>query len=448
MPINFPDSPAENDSFTSGGKKWIFNGTVWTLITANSYTIPTGEVTTAKILDANVTAAKLASGAAVANIGYTPANVASPTFTGTVVLPSTTSIGTVTSTEIGYVDGVTSAIQTQLDSKLTATTAITSNRNAIINGSFGVWQRSTDATTVGSYGYATADRWISRTAAGGGSVKVSRQATSDTTNLPNIRYCARVQRTASNTDTGALQIIHTLETANSIPFAGKTVTLSFYARKGANYSPTSSGMNPQLYSGTGTDQHWTSFTSQSTAIAQTVALSATWQRFSYSATIASTATQLYMIFEMVPTGTAGANDYFEITGVQLEAGAVATPFEFEDFGDTLRKCMRYYQKSFRQDIAPATATGNFDGSLRWQGTGSGFGAWCHRSLPVIMRTAPSVTLFNPVSANAQARNTAGNTDIQTCTAQGDTSVITITASGTNDAAYQGSAIHYSLSAEL
>jgi hypothetical protein len=51
------------------------------------------------------------------------ANSAGPTFTGTVVLPSTTSIGTVTSTEIGYVDGVTSAIQTQLDAKLATTTA-------------------------------------------------------------------------------------------------------------------------------------------------------------------------------------------------------------------------------------------------------------------------------------------------------------------------------------
>jgi hypothetical protein len=46
---------------------------------------------------------------------YAP--TAGPTFTGTVVLPSTTSIGTVTSTEIGYVDGVTSAIQTQLNAK-------------------------------------------------------------------------------------------------------------------------------------------------------------------------------------------------------------------------------------------------------------------------------------------------------------------------------------------
>lgn len=42
---------------------------------------------------------------------------ASPTFTGTVVLPSGTSIGTVSSTEIGYLDGVTSAIQTQIDGK-------------------------------------------------------------------------------------------------------------------------------------------------------------------------------------------------------------------------------------------------------------------------------------------------------------------------------------------
>jgi hypothetical protein len=41
----------------------------------------------------------------------------SPTFTGTVTLPNTTSIGDVSATEIGYLDGVTSAIQTQLNSK-------------------------------------------------------------------------------------------------------------------------------------------------------------------------------------------------------------------------------------------------------------------------------------------------------------------------------------------
>lgn len=45
------------------------------------------------------------------------ATLASPTFTGTVSLPSTTSIGNVSSTEISYLDGVTSAIQTQLNGK-------------------------------------------------------------------------------------------------------------------------------------------------------------------------------------------------------------------------------------------------------------------------------------------------------------------------------------------
>ena len=51
----------------------------------------------------------------------TYAPLAAPTFTGTVVLPSTTSIGNVSATELGYVDGVTSAIQTQLNAKASTT---------------------------------------------------------------------------------------------------------------------------------------------------------------------------------------------------------------------------------------------------------------------------------------------------------------------------------------
>lgn len=42
---------------------------------------------------------------------------ASPTFTGTVTLPSSTSIGTISSTALGYINGVTSPIQTQIGNK-------------------------------------------------------------------------------------------------------------------------------------------------------------------------------------------------------------------------------------------------------------------------------------------------------------------------------------------
>jgi hypothetical protein len=51
------------------------------------------------------------------------AALAGPTFTGTVVLPSTTSIGTVSATEIGYLDNLTGAIQTQIDAEIAARAA-------------------------------------------------------------------------------------------------------------------------------------------------------------------------------------------------------------------------------------------------------------------------------------------------------------------------------------
>ena len=53
------------------------------------------------------------------------ANLAGPTFTGSVILPTTTAIGSVTSDEIGYLDGVTSAIQTQINNRLTTAAAST-----------------------------------------------------------------------------------------------------------------------------------------------------------------------------------------------------------------------------------------------------------------------------------------------------------------------------------
>jgi hypothetical protein len=74
---------------------------------------------TAGGLSANIAESKITN--LTTDLGL-KAPLASPTFTGTVVLPSTTSIGTTTSTELGYVHGVTSSIQTQLNSKLSSFT--------------------------------------------------------------------------------------------------------------------------------------------------------------------------------------------------------------------------------------------------------------------------------------------------------------------------------------
>jgi len=54
-------------------------------------------------------------------------------------------------------------------------------------------------------------------------------------------------------------------------------------------------------------------------------------------------------------GTNGATFY--ITGVQLEVGSVATPFEREIYSNTLAKCQRYYETSFVNGTAPANGGG-------------------------------------------------------------------------------------------
>ena len=85
-------------------------------------------VTTAKIADASINNAKIAADAAIAQTKIAgladsfaeKAPLESPTFTGSVVLPSTTSIGNLSATEIGYLDGITSSVQTQITDASTA----------------------------------------------------------------------------------------------------------------------------------------------------------------------------------------------------------------------------------------------------------------------------------------------------------------------------------------
>lgn len=75
---------------------------------------------------ANVTSdvqAQINSKLATTSAASIYAPIASPTLTGTVSLPTDTSIGDVSATEIGYLNNVSSAIQTQLDAKLASATA-------------------------------------------------------------------------------------------------------------------------------------------------------------------------------------------------------------------------------------------------------------------------------------------------------------------------------------
>ena len=267
----------------------------------------------------------------------------------------------------------------------TSTLSIAAGKNSLINGGMDVWQRGTSISLAASTAYAsgfTSDRWQAFTSANQ-ACTISRQATGDTTNLPNIQYCLRFQRNSGQTGTAYIPLAQNIETLNSVAYAGKTVTLSFYARKGANYSPASSALSVTLFTGTGTDQNiYGTYTGAAYPIDSTATLTTTWQRFTFTATLSSSLSEIGLRFAMTPVGTAGAADYYEITGVQLELGSVATTFSRA--GGTIQgelaACQRYYLR--------IKGTGaNYPFGMAQNYTTSTGGALV--PFPVVMRTRPT-----------------------------------------------------------
>jgi hypothetical protein len=273
-------------------------------------------------------------------------------------------------------------------------------KNGVLNSAFNVWQRATSFTNCSSI--YTADRWYSYTYGVTTGRTLSRQATGDTTNLPNIQYCVRLARDNGNTSTAAWQFFNPWETVNSIPLAGKTVTVSFYARKGANYSATSSFLRILLNSGTGTDQNPISgYTGAVDIIDQNATLTTTWQRFSYSASVPSTVTELATNFYWAPTGTAGAADYVEITGVQLEIAGSASAYSpnTSTYQAEVEACQRYYYLAASGDTKTICPGGAFSGTDN-RGV---------VTFPVTMRIAPTLVATSGTNYYyLEANNAADN----------------------------------------
>jgi hypothetical protein len=264
-----------------------------------------------------------------------------------------------------------------------STLSVAAGKNIVINGGMDIWQRGTSFAASGSGAIYTADRLKFTRADYQTGATVSRQTTSDTTNLASIQYAARVQRNSGDTGVKGIFVYQPIETVNSIPFAGKTVTLSFYARRGANYSSASNALSASLYSGTGVDQDpLITYSGTAYPIAGTATLTTTWQRFSYTGTVAATATELGPVFNYTPVGTAGANDWFEITGIQVELGSTATTFS--EAGGTIQgelaACQRYYYRIGGEQTFQAMALGWGNGAA---------GAYIHITTPVSMRVAPT-----------------------------------------------------------
>ncbi len=76
------------------------------------------------------------------------------------------------------------------------------------------------------------------------------------------------------------------------------------------------------------------------------------------------------------------NNYFQITGVQMEVGDTATPFEHRSYGEELARCQRYYY-SFKTDTQNGLLLSHQD-----RNTDTYIGKVV---MPTEMRAAPTVT---------------------------------------------------------
>ena len=251
----------------------------------------------------------------------------------------------------------------------------TSHRNLIINGAMSVAQRGTSSTSVG---YVTIDRFNTDYGGENEAMTYTQHALTSSDTGPwaeGFRHSFHVQNGNQTGGAGAgdYVFVRTKLEAQDLSTSGwnytsssSYITLSFWVKSsvaqnfygrlespdGTTYNypfetgsltantwkkitktiPGNSNLTINNDNGSGMEFHWqlfrgTNFTDSGVALN-------TWATYA-SGTRTPDATSTWWT----------TNDAtWELTGVQLEVGSVATPFEHRSYGDQLKLCKRYYQQ--------------------------------------------------------------------------------------------------------
>ena len=280
-----------------------------------------------------------------------------------------------------------------------------SNRNLIINGDMQIAQRGTSATlTTAGSSYDALDRFESyRNSSYAPNFTISR----DTTGPDGFSRSLKVDVDATATPTGSQNFgvrtkVEGFDAAQTgLGTSGsKQITLSFYVK--SNKTGTY-----------GTQVFRNGSTAYSTTKGYTIDAANTWERkvltFNKLTTnntpqvgsswgimvhfeLSSGPDDAIAPYDWAAVGAArtvtgqvnlmdNTSNYWQITGVQLEVGDTATPFEHRSFGDELARCQRY---CYVIDPQSAFAQYGFIGFCE-----SNTAVKTMRTFPVRMRSAPS-----------------------------------------------------------
>ena len=247
-----------------------------------------------------------------------------------------------------------------------------SNKNLAINGAMEIAQRGTSTTSVNASGFYACDRMRTYCYVGSERYTVSQVAEAPTGSGFNKSH--KIQTTTADTTPNSGTFLtfqysiegqdlqHLLKGTSS----AKPVTISFWVKGNTNYTPvaelkdnTNTRINVQTFDVTSS---WTKVvltyvgdtTGGSIDNDNTSGLSLNiWLKASafYSGgtspaqnTWVPQSNQNIRAALLTFDIGASTDNFFQITGLQIEVGDVASSFEHRSFGDELQRCKRYYQK--------------------------------------------------------------------------------------------------------
>ena len=131
-------------------------------------------------------------------------------------------------------------------------------------------------------------------------------------------------------------------------------------------------------------------------------------------------------------GTSGATFY--ITGVQLEQGPVATPFERKLFDQILIDCQRYYEKSYDVTVVPGTSTSTNAFSLIASSSLVRYPAFFKVTKRIVNGT---ITFYSTTGASGNIRNNSAASDLAVSTVTGSVNGYASSNGGTTNNEYIG-----------
>jgi len=270
-------------------------------------------------------------------------------------------------------------------------------RNLIINGAMQVAQRGTSFTAAGGY---SLDRWGWSFSGGNGTVTQESFALDS-----EVGGCKNYLKFAVTTGNNFAGIYQNIEDVQSIK-GGETYTISFYA-KGTNPGGGTTKVRMRQYFGSGG--------SANVETIDSITLTNSWQRFtitkiqnSLSGKTIGTGSYIQLFIHQDELDTSTDAWELNITGVQLEVGDTATPFEHRSYGEELALCQRYYSTNYlsSQTIGQSSA---WDGASITIITDQN-GDTASIFLPVQMRSSPSVTIYSPQTGVQGTYHYSGSTN--------------------------------------